>query len=135
MKDPCRYAAVVLMLACQLAGGMIVVCDEGIGAQSLELFPQACCGSESEAEEHPAPASQRVDQAPCDSCHDVPLVVFHRSDDEPDRARQLEFTVVATLPTAPLDRFVPRGVFARGTSPPGVVPTAARLTGTVVQLC
>jgi len=131
MIDSCRCAAVVLMLLSQLAGGMIVICDEGSGAQSLELFPQTCC--ESESEPTPAPPRQGADL--CESCVDVSLVVFHQPDDDRLGSGTQKPAIEATLLDTPPTRFIPGGVIARGTSPPRALPTAARLTGTVIQLC
>jgi len=132
MTDRRRFAALALALLSQLTGGMVVICDEGTGGHTLELFSRTCCDTDGEAAS--APADRDGDEVPCGSCSDVPLALFHQAHEDLQDWSHQELTTLAVLPEMPRPPLSRGGAFARAPTPPGVIPTGTRLTGTVLQL-
>jgi hypothetical protein len=122
------------MLLTQVAGGFAVICDEGLGRQIMEIFPQICC--DSTRDDTPSSPAGDQDQGPCGPCVDVPLVPFHLVDDELQSSFQRELALVATLPDTPLTQLLGCGTTARSTTPRATSSTTvAQFIGSVVMLC
>jgi hypothetical protein len=137
-----QFVTVVLVLLSQLAGGMAVMCDEGLGGQILEIFPQFCCETEvgadpsATAETEAAGAERELGQVPCGPCLDIPLVSFIPNDDDLLSSVQSPLVFVTTLPDTPLTQLTSCGCTARDrTLPAASSTTVAQLMGTVVLLC
>ena len=87
--------AVAIILLSQLTGGLVVICDEGIGGQMLEL-PYACCSAEGGPAS--APSDEEGGEAPCGPCVDVPMVQVHQADDDLQEPGHPELAFIATIP-------------------------------------
>ncbi len=122
------------MLLSQVAGGLVVICDEGVAGQIMEFLPQFCC--EAPVEGSPASPSGIQEQDPCGPCYDTPLVTFIQVKDELQSFALLELAVVATLEDTPLTQLFNCGAVACDVTSPAVASTTiSQLAGTVVLLC
>lgn len=134
VTSPRRFAAVALMLLSQVAGGLVVICDEGVAGQVMEFLPQFCC--EAPVDSSPASTTEDLEQDPCGPCYDTPLVSFVHVQDELRSSLLFELAYVATLEDTPLTQLFSWGAVACDvTSPAAISTTVSQLAGTVVLLC
>lgn len=134
MSNARRFAAVVLMLLSQVAGGLVVICDEGAFGQIMEFLPQFCC--EAQVDSSPALPAGSQEQDPCGPCYDTPIVSFIQLADELQSSVQFELNYVATLEDTPLAQLLCCGAVACDmTSQAAISTTVGQLAGTVVLLC
>ncbi|MCB9508498.1 MAG: hypothetical protein H6697_12650 [Myxococcales bacterium] len=134
MTNPRRFAVVVLMLLSQMAGGLVVICDEGVSGRVMEFLPQLCC--ETQVDGSPTSPIEDQGQDPCGPCYDTPLVPFVHVEDEFQSSVQFQLAFVATLEDTPLTQLFSCGATARDkTSLADISTTVRQLAGTVVLIC